>query len=149
MKTTLTLVVSGCLLAANLCFGQSGVYMYHLSTPITGRLVMWAKDATTGISAHTDLNLTNLAEAVYLDTAATRIRQVGFVLVTPPSASLVIQETQYVAGVPVPGTVTVNITPDGGGLHFDTGPVIMFGGGKLTVISIQWDVSLSAVRIPW
>jgi len=120
---------------------------YYVSTPITGRMTLGARDSTTRTSAHIDLLFTNLAETVYLDTAAMTIRQVGFISVTPLSATVTIQETQYVGGVfpnpPVstPGTVVVTSTPDGGGLYFDTGPRSL----TLNTVGGYYDISAPIV----
>jgi hypothetical protein len=115
--------------------GRSQLQTFQLTVPLSGYLTMSAQDldGQAGSSGAFQLNFNTLSETVYVDSDSNTIRQVGTISYTPSATNIQFQDNQEISNADVTGNVTVNLSPSGGNLSFDTGTQ-----------SLDWDASLSA-----
>jgi hypothetical protein len=122
--------------------GHGQIYSY--SGPITGGFEMFLSDANGPGSGQNPNNylcgnfcqFRTLTETICLDTVAHTIRQMGFISVSPSTATRTVDDSRLVGGVLIPATLTLNLSVTGGGVSFDTGPLnYHFDPGFNNVIS--------------
>jgi len=112
---------------------------YFLSTPVTGSVAMAIHDNIGGGSNSFNLNLNNLTEYVYYNSAAQTVEEVGTVSYTPSAPNITFQETSGGAQ----GNVTITLAPAGGVLTFDTGPQSILTGSRIdaAIYNIQSQIN--------
>jgi hypothetical protein len=104
---------------------------YSYSGPITGGFEMLLSDGNgpgsgqnpNGYLCGTFCQFGTLTETICLDPAAHTIRQMGFISVSPSTATRTVDDSRLVGGVSIPATLTINLAVSEEGIPFDTGPL--------------------------
>jgi len=139
MKSNKILLIVAVLTAGFCARDIAHAQTYFFSTPVTGSVAMAVHDNIGGGSNSFNLNLNNLTEYVYYNSAAQTVEEVGTISYAPSAPNITIQE---ISGG-VQGNITVTLAPTGGVLTFDTGPQPILAGSRIdaAIYNIQSQIN--------